>query len=269
MIVEGLFVAFVMYLGRFFDRVFQLGSRPIILCPMVGLVLGDVEAGTIIGAAVELVFLGAITIGASVPQDVMCGGVLAAAFAILMHQGPDVAVALAIPISLVTVFIYHIVKMGLTALVPFWDKCLEEHNFKRYSFAYILAVALFPLPFSIVTFLCVAFGTASLGDIVNGMPQWVMNSLKIGAGLLPALGFGMLLKMIWEKSIAALFFLGFVLVIYLHLPIMAVAILAGVIAVFYCFQDARHRQELAEVSAAPKADAGVSVEDEKEDFFDD
>lgn len=263
MIISGLLVAVAMYLARFFDRIFQIGSRPIILCPLVGLLLGHLEEGVIIGANVELVFLGAITIGASVPQDIMAGGVLAAAFAILMNQGPDVAVALAIPISLVAVFIYQSVKMFLTALVPFFDKFIEEKDFKSYSRMYWAIAILFPLPFAIVAFLSIAFGTETLSNFIANMPQWIMNSLKIGAGLLPALGFGMLLKMIWEKSICAVFFLGFVLVVYLHLPIMAIAILAATISVFYCFQDAIHKKELADLKIT-----GVKVEDEKEVFFD-
>lgn len=53
-----------------------------------------------IGATLELIFLGTITIGGSVPADLAVGSVLATAFTILTHAEPAVAVALALPISL-------------------------------------------------------------------------------------------------------------------------------------------------------------------------
>ena len=52
-------------------------------CTAVGLVLGDLHQGLVIGASLELFFMGAVSIGAYVPPDTIVGGVLATAFAIL------------------------------------------------------------------------------------------------------------------------------------------------------------------------------------------
>ena len=37
-------------------------GRPIVLGPLVGLILGDLQAGLLIGATLELMFMGAISI---------------------------------------------------------------------------------------------------------------------------------------------------------------------------------------------------------------
>lgn len=55
-------------------------DRPIVLCPLVGLVMGDLSQGIIVGIALELLFLGNIAIGAAATPDVIVGGVMGCAF---------------------------------------------------------------------------------------------------------------------------------------------------------------------------------------------
>ena len=54
-----------------------------------------------------------------------------------------------------------------------------------------------------------------------------MNGLTVCGNLLPAVGMAMLLKLLWSKKICVYFFLGFVLVAYLKLPLIALAALGG------------------------------------------
>ena len=51
------------------------------------------------------------------------------------------------------------------------------------------------------------------------------------AGILPAMGFAMLMRMIVNKRLIPFFVLGFALAAYLSLPVLGVAIIAVVIAV--------------------------------------
>lgn len=96
MLLSAFLVAIVMYVAKFTDWIGQIGVRPIWICPLVGLVLGDLQAGIILGASLELVFIGAISIGGSVPQDFVSGGILGCAFAILLGKEADIAVTLAV-----------------------------------------------------------------------------------------------------------------------------------------------------------------------------
>ena len=66
----AMFVTFEWMLGT------NLGSRPIITGVLVGLALGDLETGIILGATLEMVFIGSITLGAAVPRDYLCRCVL-------------------------------------------------------------------------------------------------------------------------------------------------------------------------------------------------
>ena len=53
--------------------------------------LGDLDAGIKIGATLELAFLGSYSVGAFIPPNVIVGGVLGTAFAIVTGKGPAVA----------------------------------------------------------------------------------------------------------------------------------------------------------------------------------
>ncbi|MDV2603877.1 PTS sugar transporter subunit IIC [Pediococcus acidilactici] len=57
-------------------------GRPVVTGFLVGLVFGDVTQGLIIGATLELAFMGLMGVGATVPPDEIIGGILATALAL-------------------------------------------------------------------------------------------------------------------------------------------------------------------------------------------
>lgn len=293
MITAGLLVGLVMYISKFVDWVGQIGVRPIFFCPLVGLVLGDLTQGIILGASLELVFIGAITIGGSVPQDITTGGILGCAYAILLHESADVAVTLAIPLSLVATVIFQVETIVWTAAVPLFDRFLDERNFTKYSALHYAIAFIHPLIYAVVTFVAVAFGTAGISAFIDAMPAWVMNGFSIAAGLLPAIGFAMLLKMLWDRSILAFFFIGFFGTLYLtnffnfFQPAIAavsgdaavaafsssqltmpMAIFGICAAVLWFFADKKSREDLKKLEGM-NASAPVSTGNVKEDFFND
>lgn len=75
-------------------------DRPLVMCALTGLVCGNLHEGILIGATLELIFLGNVAIGAAVPPDVVTGSVLATAFSIMSGRGPEAALTIAIPISM-------------------------------------------------------------------------------------------------------------------------------------------------------------------------
>lgn len=109
-ILIGLIAMFVTFEWMFGTN---LGSRPIITGMLVGLVMGDLKTGIILGATLEMVFIGSITLGAAVPPDVITGGVLGAAFAISTGKGADVALALAFPIATLYLVVDNVLTLGI------------------------------------------------------------------------------------------------------------------------------------------------------------
>ena len=120
MIVQAVLVGLIGALGCL-D--YQLGTlymfRPIVMCPLVGLALGDLQTGLAVGASLELLFMGSISIGAYVPPNETIGGVLACAFAISLGEGTEAAIALAMPIAVLSLAIGNLLQ-------PIWPFFVDK-----------------------------------------------------------------------------------------------------------------------------------------------
>jgi len=73
-------------------------SRPIAIAPLAGWALGDVQGGILVGAPLELLWLGAINLGAALPVHETLGAVSAAAGAVIAGKvlGTGVTPAVAV-----------------------------------------------------------------------------------------------------------------------------------------------------------------------------
>lgn len=265
MVIQGLLVAFVISIVKFFDWAFCLQlNRPIVTGALVGIVLGQPAEGITLGAAIELVFLGAITIGGSVPQEIAIGGILATAYAILLNQDVQVAIALAVPISILGAFFYNILKLFFTALVEKLDKYLDNNDEKNFNRLFLSQLIILPSVYALVVFIGIVVGTNTIQFVVNAIPPAIMNGLTTAAGILPALGFGLLLKMLWQKNLALFFFAGFAMAAYLKLSSMGVAIFAACISVYICLSDYSNKK-----SVVVNNNSQTNKTSEEEDFFND
>lgn len=268
MIVEALLISLIMYIAKFCDH--GLGQpmveRPLVLAALVGLVLGHPTEGVMLGATLELIFLGTITIGGSYPADVITGSILASSFVLLLGKGPEVAVTLAVPISMLAVFVYNIIKLVYTAAVERFDIYLEAGRDQAFCNLQVFLTLFKPFVYSVLTYFAIALGTSAIEAVVKSIPPVVMQGLGATAGVLPALGFAILLKTLWNANIAAFFFIGFALVAYLKLPIMGVALFAGAIAVHSCYSDYNLKKLIASTAGVVKLAAPA---DDKEGFFND
>ena len=61
--------------------------------------------------------------------------------------------------------------------------------------------------------------------VLDSIPEFIITGLGAAAGLLPALGFAMLMKMVIKKELIPFFFIGFVLSSFLNMPVLGIAIL--------------------------------------------
>jgi|WetSurMetagenome_2_1015567.scaffolds.fasta_scaffold00347_7 fructoselysine/glucoselysine PTS system EIID component len=208
----------------------SLLSRPLVLGPLVGLVLGDITQGVIIGATLELIFMGNIKVGAAIPPDVITGGVLGTAFAIMSGKGPAIALAIAVPVSILA----EMVISGLFVLRPMFNNSFnryaDEGNFKRIERLHVASGLLKPLLMGLLTFLALQFGAEVMKSFLDTIPAWVQSGLQVAGNMLPAVGFALLMNLMFNQKVAAYFFLGFILASYLKLPMIAIGGLGVIVA---------------------------------------
>lgn len=224
---------------------YQLGTaytfRPICLGPVVGLVLGDLRTGVMIGASLELFFMGAISVGAYIPPDVVTGGVLATAYAIKLGQGSETAITLAMPIALLALAIKNFMAAIMPLIIKYADNGAKEGNDKKIKLIHGLYGTAGMLRNFILVSLAFYLGTDAMQHLLNVIPQVFIDGMKVAAGLLPAMGFAMLMRMILNKKLIPFYFLGFVLSAYLNMPVLGVAIIGVIIVLekFHVFEPGR------------------------------
>ncbi len=209
--------------------------RPIVVSPVVGLALGNLEAGLTIGATLELVFMGAIQIGAAVPPDILVGAGLGTAFAIMNGSGSDVALALALPIAIVAQSLKVIVFIIRSSFMETAMRFAKDVNIKGLWALNIGGLLLQSLMYFVVVYLAIGLGSNAVQSLISGIPESIMNGFKVAGGLLPAVGFALLLQPMMNKRNYLYFIFGFALFAYLKLPILAITIFGVVTAYIVCY----------------------------------
>lgn len=232
-------------------------SRPLVMGALTGIVMGDIPTGVALGATLELAFMGAFSIGASIPPEMISGTVLGTAFAISTGSGAETALTLAIPIaSLVLVF----KNLGMVFILPAFvhkaDDYAQKGDLKGVSRMHYLG-GFFGV--NLITGIVVAIsfyvGSPAVQAVLAVIPEWVQNGLQIAMGLLPAIGFGLLMQMIMNKEVAPFFMLGYVLSVYLNIPVTGIAIFGCIIAIV-----------LTQLIGKPQMACAGSEVDEDDDF---
>jgi mannose/fructose/N-acetylgalactosamine-specific phosphotransferase system component IIC len=204
-------------------------SRPLVNGFVIGLILGDPVKGTIIGAMINAVYIGVISVGGSTPANTMLAGTLGTALGILADMEPEVALAFAIPVAVSSTSL-NVLKMSLFSFFTHWaDRYAEEGNMGGIVRLSIIPGTIFAmLDPGLITFLAIYYGAGPIESLIAALPQSIISALTVAGKVMPAVGYALLLRyMAQDLSILPAFFIGFVLATYLHLDIMAVVILGA------------------------------------------
>ncbi len=78
--------------------------------------------------------------------------------------------------------------------------------------------------------LAVIFGPSLINTILAHTPEWLTNGLTVAGGLLPAVGIGLLLRYLPTKEYFSYLLIGFVLAVYLKMPLLGVALIGAAVA---------------------------------------
>ncbi len=207
-------------------------SRPIVTGVAVGLVMGNLHAGIIMGATLELAFIGMFSVGASIPPEVITGGILGVAFAISSNAATSAALILALPIATLALILKNLYlgifipylsnKAGKYADDGDADGVQRMHYIAGFGLALLLALVVAG------SFLV---GSHAVKLLLDMIPAFVQHGLTVATGIIPALGFAMLAQVIMTKSVVPYFFLGFALCAYLKIPLTGIAIFGAILAV--------------------------------------
>lgn len=261
MLLKAILLGIIAMLG---NANFLMGTnlldRPIITCALAGLVMGDLQSGIIIGAMMELAFIGAFAVGGALPPEMISGGILGTALTIASGNSPEVALTIGLPVaSLALLFKNALMIFVLPYFVHKADEYAAKGDSKGVSRAHLWGGFLYcDLPLGIFVALAFYLGNSVMQTILNAIPEFVKTGLTIATGLMPALGFAVLASIIITKKNAVFLFLGFLMAVYLGIPVTGVA-LFGIITALVLLSVQTKLEKAEEAEDVPEESKPVNA----------
>lgn len=241
----------------------QALTRPIVVAPIIGLLLGQPVTGVVMGASLEAIFMGISAIGGSIPADPFSATIIAVTYTILTGSKIQTGLAIALPIGTIMASISSLCLSFWSVLAPYWEKLAVSNKPKKFTLQTMLFWNLIqPLPSVIVLFFGLAFGVTGLQHAMNSMPAFVMTGMSAAASMMVGVGFAILMSMIWSGKVGCFFFVGFILAKILNMSSLSIAILGIAIATTMFIYD----KKIIDLKNSLSAQQTASKEEE-EAFF--
>ena len=209
-------------------------QRPLVCGCLTGLVLGDPVTGAVVGGTINLVYLGFISAGGSMPADMALAGVLGTAYAISGNMDANTALALAVPIGILGTIVWYLRMTFDSVFVHMADRFIEEEKYNKIW----LANVMFPQSFcAVITIIPCAlaayFGAAYIQGLLDLLSGRVLSVFQVIGGMMPALGIAITLQYIFKGDARIFLFAGFVLAVYSGLGLLPLGIIAAIVAIIY------------------------------------
>lgn len=100
------------------------------------------------------------------------------------------------------------------------------------------------ITYAVMAFLCVYGAQAPMRELVNAMPTWLSHGFQIAGGILPAVGFGVLLKSMLKTEYVPYLLLGFTAACFIKFGnLMPVAVIGAALA-FIEYAHARRNSDV-------------------------
>ena len=237
-LLQALLIALLGYLGSIYGT-FLFGTiggwnmigRPIVAGAIIGVIMGDVTNGILIGAAIQALYVGLVTPGMSVPGDVNFASYIGIPLALASNASAEYAVSISVPLSLLGVAAIYSVATFNAVFVHKQEKWIAEGKLKQAARIPIYSnISEFVVRF-IPIFLACYFGADYVPTLIALIPEWLGTIFQVLGGILPAVGFGLLIKFTLKKNMELLFVMvGFIMMAVLNMPIVAITFLALFIA---------------------------------------
>lgn len=261
----ALIAGFAYFARRFLGDLFL--ERAIVLGPVTGLILGDLETGLAVGAALELIFIGAADIGGSVPPNLPIGSVLGTAFAITAGLSAEQAVVLAVPAALLGSFGELFAKASGTAFVTAAERYADQASTRGITAMLHTGNLVHFLSIAIPTFLGLRLGTGAVQQLSDTIQGSITDGLAVAGAMLPAVGFALLLSSLATRTLLPFFFAGFLLAAYTSFGVLGAAVLGFVVAALWVSQKGGIQLIHGDRDGQPATDVLVTPAEQRRIFW--
>lgn len=197
---------------------------------IVGLIMGDMTTGLYVGGTLCLMGLGVGGYGGSSVPDYNLGTIVGTVFAIGTGQGLEAGLAVGIPVAALGTEFDIIAKMCGSFFIHRQMDVAKKHQFDKmglYVHGYnVFRATLYTLPVLLV----MTVGSNLINELLAAMPEWLTKGLSTAAGVLPAVGFAILMKYLPVREYGIFMVFGFACAAYLGLSMVAISLFSLIFA---------------------------------------
>ena len=210
-LIQGLLLALTAFIvGMDFYLEVLFWFRPIICGTITGIILGDVTIGLVCGGAAELAFAGLTPAGAAQPPNPILAGMMAPVLAYTTGVESSEALGLALPFSFLMQYVVLMFWSGYSFLMPAMDKAIDELKINKFKAMNVGSLIFVGIVYAVVVFLCAYLAQDAMRSLVEMMPAWLSHGFEVLGGILPGVGFAMLLKVMLKGWLVPYLIFGFV-----------------------------------------------------------
>ena len=177
----------------------EIVYRPIIACPIIGIILGDMETG--------------LAVGGAQPPNAVLGGIVAMVFAVKANMDTNAALGACMIFATFGQYVVTLTFTIMSGLMAKADKAAEEANPRGITNVLNISMLILGSLFAVIAVLAYTGGTA-MADTLQSLSDnasWLMGGLSMAGLMMRFVGFGILLKIMFANDMWGYLLSGFAL----------------------------------------------------------
>ncbi|WP_270474005.1 PTS mannose/fructose/sorbose/N-acetylgalactosamine transporter subunit IIC [Holdemanella porci] len=181
----------------------EIVYRPIIACPIIGAILGDVNTGLVVGGTYELMMVGNMPVGGAQPPNAVLGSVVAMIFAVKAKMDINAALGACMIFATFGQYVVTLTFTIMSGLMAKADKAANEANPKGITAVCNTSMAILGTLFAVIAILAYVGGIAASGALqsLSEIASWFMGGLSAAGGMMRFVGFAVLLKIMLSNDL--------------------------------------------------------------------
>lgn len=203
-------VTFIFAIDQF--SLTEIAYRPIIACPIIGIILGDVQTGLVIGGTYELMMIGNMPVGGAQPPNAVLGSIVAMIFAVKAKMDINAALGACMIFATFGQYVVTITFTVMSGLMAKADAAAEAANPKGITAVLNTSMCILGGLFAVIAIIAYVGGVAmsSTLEALAANASWFMGGLSAAGGMMRFVGFAILLKIMLANDMWGYLLAGFV-----------------------------------------------------------
>lgn len=203
-------VTFIFAIDQF--SLTEIMYRPIVACPIIGMILGDVQTGLVIGGTYELMMIGNMPVGGAQPPNAVLGSVVAMIFAVKAKMDINAALGACMIFATFGQYVVTLTFTVMSGLMAKADKAAEQANPKGITAVLNTSMCILGGLFAVIAIIAYIGGVAMSGTLeaLATKASWFMGGLSAAGGMMRFVGFAILLKIMLANDMWGYLLAGFV-----------------------------------------------------------